>query len=180
MKYVLICICVCVLLPSVAMAGVTDVSRAQFLIEGGSGRVHSEVMTVTNQSLARSEYRVLADDEAIAAQPQYFTLEPGASRSVVLRFRQQDASRDSSVSLLAYEMNDNPVKLGNGLTLPVQFRVPQVAGAAEDHSGRVWRTIGDWGIYLFDLMLAATAFWLLKIRPRRKYKNRWHRNISFI
>jgi len=184
MKFILVIFLLAV--PSIAHAGATALSSARFVVEGGAGRVTSEALVVTNQSSEAQNYRFLAEDgSAVSASasisPQDFRLAPGASRTVVLRFRQPQESFTDTLKLIAYTPSDaRSLVVGSGVNIPVQFIVPapQVAGASVARAGPhvAWHM----AVYISDALALGFAAWFIKFRPRQRLCARARHKISFV
>ena len=117
----------------------------------------------------------------MALEPRSFLLLPGEERAVVLRFRQPEESISSSIKLVAMgEKTAAGLTVGNGITIPVQFIVPRVAGASAVVSLNSYHMSPATAVYALDFLLIVLAVWFIRSRQSHNLYTRDRHKINFI
>ena len=172
MKRVLLAI-IFILVPSAAYAGSSSVDVSRMAVNGQANRAATERVRVTNTDTIAQVYTFAGSDvikERMSVNPAQFTLSPGESKDVVVRFRMPEQSLNGHVSLISRDSrSQSPLEVASGINIPVSLNTAQVAGlsVARDSSeaGSVARP-GPWhgAVYAIDGILIITAAYLMRRR----------------
>ncbi|MDP6571773.1 MAG: prenyltransferase/squalene oxidase repeat-containing protein [Patescibacteria group bacterium] len=162
----------------------SSISESRFQVQGIANAVATERVRVTNTDIMEQRYELSTSNEYdISMSHLEFKLSPGKSKDVVLRFRQPQESSQTQLSLLSFDANQTgPLKVGNGIKLPIEFITAKIAGASiSDTSLLSAPTFSSWNIviYVIDAILIVIASWLVT-RRKFAYKRAGNYQISFI
>ena len=190
MKYLII-ILLLFLIPVLANAGSSSVSKSSFKVQGTPNSVSTERISVTNNDISEQKYELTSEYSGdISISPEEFKLNPGKSQDVVLRFRQPNESGKTQLSLLSFDLphrqagsnQTSLLKVGNGIKLPVEFITSQVAGASTSNTSLLSApTFSSWNIviYFVDAILIVIAS-LLITRRKFAYSRAGNYKINFV
>jgi hypothetical protein len=190
MKYLII-ILLLFLIPVLAHAGSSSVSKSSFKVQGTPNSVSTERISVTNNDISEQKYELTSEYSGdISISPEEFKLNPGKSQDVVLRFRQPNESGKTQLSLLSFDLphrqagsnQTSLLKVGNGIKLPVEFITSQVAGASTSNTSLLSApTFSSWNIviYFVDAILIVIAS-LLITRRKFAYSRAGNYKINFV
>ena len=181
MRYAILSIML--LIPSAAFAGSSSVDASRITVQGIAGEAAASRVRVTNTDTKPLRYELSvpgALKERVSANPPRFTLAPGESKDVVLRFRVPEASQTTHITLVSFDSRQqSPLKVASGIRIPLEFITPRVAGASRPRAPI--RLPNPWhaGVYAVDGMLIIIAAHLVRRRSPLVNRGRGY-NISFV
>ncbi|MBI1961146.1 MAG: hypothetical protein HYS45_00415 [Parcubacteria group bacterium] len=176
------------LIPSAVFAGSSSVDQSRIAVQGMAGEAATSRVRVTNTDTKPLRYELSAADsfrERVSANPPRFSLAPGESKDVVLRFRMPEVTQAAHVTLVSSDLRQrSALKVSSGIRIPVELITAQVAGASRPPGASTPRAPitlpNPWhvAVYAVDGMLVIVAAYLVR---RRKGESHGHNyQISFV
>lgn len=121
------------LIPSAAFAASSSVDQSRITIQGVAGAVVSSRLRVTNTDTTEQQYELSAPEQLtgrVSMNPAAFTLGPGQSQDVVLRFRMPANSQKTHLEVRSFDSRERGLfKVASGIRLPLLLIASHVAGA---------------------------------------------------
>ncbi|MBI2636733.1 MAG: hypothetical protein HYW81_00875 [Parcubacteria group bacterium] len=174
------------LIPSAVFAGSSSVDQSRIAVRGTAGEAATSRVRVTNTDTIDQQYELSVPESfsgRVSMNPQTFTLAPGQSQGVVLRFRMPQESQKTHVTLVSSDSRQrSTLKVAIGIRVPVELITAQVAGASahSTSSKTPVRLPNPWhsAVYAVDGTLIIIAAYL--IRRRKGESHGYDYQISFV
>ncbi|MBI2050391.1 MAG: hypothetical protein HYT31_01120 [Parcubacteria group bacterium] len=180
MKHAIIAILL--LIPSAVLAGSSSVDVSRIAVQGITGEVATSRVRVTNTDTIPQRYGLSvpgAFRERASMNPAQFSLAPGESQDVVLRFRMPAESQKTHLAIVSLDSRQgSALKVAGGIRIPLEFIAPRVAGASTPRAPITLPNLWHVAVYAVDGTLIIIAAYLIR---RRKGESHGHNyQISFV